>query len=739
MVDPQKALDLRDDLRRGLLPWVLIPIVIIADGVILLDLEIAPTPSPFGCATALLALVGCAWLLRSRSEVAAGWTLSLGLIVVIAGFAIVLPDSGATHFMVYPLVAGAIVLGPGSSLVLAVIASVALAFIHWHVASATPIFPSTALQILAMLSLAYLMYIARRPEHTLLTWAWEGYEQTRRHLEQARDRQLELKQALEDLALANSQTIRLNEMLKSAREAVDAARRAKEEFVAKVSHELRTPLNMIIGFSDMILETPHVYSRRLPPALLADVAAIRRNSEHLASLVDDVLDLAEADMGRAHLVPEWATVSDIVTEAMEAVAVLFEKKGLTLHADVEPGLPAVYCDRTRIRQVLLNLLSNAGRFTEKGGAHIEARLESGSVRVTVSDTGPGMNPANLDRLFEPFQQEDESTRRRYGGSGLGLAISKRFVEMHGGRIWIESNVGAGTRVSFCLPMQQPSANETPRRWFSPYEEYIPRTRQSLAPRLRPRPRVVVLERGAALRHLVEHYLEDVEVVAISSPRIAPAAIENNAAVAVLVNAASSPTPGEFADSVAELPIDIPVMTCWVPERRAAISQAGAQDYLVKPIQRADLLESLHRTCPSAKTVVLADDDTEARQLFARMLASEEKYTVLQAADGDAALVLLRERRPDVLLLDLVMPNRDGFKVLETKAADPSIRDIPTIVISAKDPEREPIVSKALVVSRPNGLSARDLMDAIRAVTKELRPRVDAPVQLETPAASWACE
>ncbi len=740
MVDPHMVFDLRDDLRRGLLPWVLIPIVVIADCAIVLDLEIAPTPSPFGCAMALLALAGVVWLLRSRSEVAAGWVLTLGVIAVIVGSAVVLPGSGATHFMVYPLVAGAIVLGPGSSLVLAVIASAALALTHHHVASTTPFFPSTALQILALLSLAYLMYIAQRPEHSLLTWAWEGYEQTRRRLEQARDRQLELKQALEDLALANNQTIRLNEMLKSAREAVDEARRAKEEFVAKVSHELRTPLNMIIGFSDMILETPHVYSRRLPPALLADVAAIRRNSEHLASLVDDVLDLAEADMGSAHLVPKWTTVSGIVAEATEAVAVLFEKKGLALHMDVEPGLPLVYCDRTRIRQVLLNLLSNAGRFTEKGGAHVEARLENGSIRVTVSDTGPGMNPANLDRLFEPFQQEDESTRRRYGGSGLGLAISKRFVEMHGGRIWIESGVGAGTRVSFCLPVQQPSTSDAPRRWFSPYEEYTPRTRRSLAPRLRPRPRVVVLEQGAALRHLVEHYLEEVEVAATSSPRNAPAAIENNAAIAVLVNAASATMSSEFADAVAELSVNIPVMTCWVPERRAAISQAGAQDYLVKPIQRADLIDSLRTTCPGARTILLADDDTEARQLFARMLASaEEGYTVLQATDGDAALMMLRERRPDVLLLDLVMPNCDGFMVLEAKSADPAIRDIPTIIISAKDPQREPIISKALVVSRPNGLSARDLMDAIQAVTRALRPRVDAQAQIETPVASQVCE
>jgi len=209
-------------------------------------------------------------------------------------------------------------------------------------------------------------------------------------------------------------------------------------------------------------------------------------------------------------------------------------------------------------------------------------------------------------------------------------------------------------------------------------------------------------------------------------------------MATLVNAASAPLTGDAADAMTQLPVDVPILTCWVPERRASITQAGAEDYLVKPIQRSVLLDSIRTACPQARTIVLADDDAEARQLFARMLASAgEACTVLQATDGEATLTLLRERRPDLLLLDLVMPKSDGFMVLEAKGADPTIRDIPTIIISAKDPEREPIVSKALVVSRCQGLSSRDLMDAIQAVTGVLRPRVVAPTGHESLVASWA--
>ena len=739
MLDAERTNALRNDLRYDLLPWLVVPIAAAGYALIALDPVCAPPPSPAAVALMLPVLAGLVWVARGKSYALSAWMLAIGLIAVVALASVWLPLSGASYAMVLPVLVGGVLLGTLQGFLLAAAASLALLVVS-PAAAAAPILAPVVVQSLTLFGVAYVVHVAQRPEQTMLKWAWDGYAQARCHLESARDRQLELKQALEDLALANSQAIRLNETLKAAREAVDEARRAKEELVAKVSHELRTPLNMIIGFSDMILETPHVYSRRLPPALLADVAAIRRNSQHLAGLVDDVLDLAEADLGRTHLVLEWAAIRDIATEATEAVAVLFQQKGLTLTVDAPPDLPSIYCDRTRIRQVMLNLLSNAGRFTTQGGASIEAKLDGGFVRVTVSDTGPGISRESLSRLFEPFQQEDPSVRRQYGGSGLGLAISKRFVEMHGGRITIDSDIGAGTRVTFLLPVQSTSHEDTPHRWFSPYQEYTPRTRRSLAPRVQPRPRIVVWEQGSALSHLVERYFEGVEPLGVATPQDALEAVEANAAVGLLINATTVGEKYSEADIVARMPLDVPVMTCWVPERRATIAHRGAQDYLVKPIRRSDLVKSVRSTRPEAHTILLVDDDAEARQLYARMLASAEGApTVLQATDGEAALTLLRERKPDLLLLDLVMPNRDGFMVLEAKEADPSIRDIPVIIISAKDPQREPIMSKSLVVSRCQGLSARDIMDAVQAVTEALRPRVGAPAVIETPVASSVSE
>jgi CheY-like chemotaxis protein len=178
--------------------------------------------------------------------------------------------------------------------------------------------------------------------------------------------------------------------------------------------------------------------------------------------------------------------------------------------------------------------------------------------------------------------------------------------------------------------------------------------------------------------------------------------------------------------------DVPILSCWVPEQQGAFEQLGVEGYLVKPVDRDDLLASMAEVAPDAHSILLVDDDPEARQLFGRMLSDDDgEYGLLQAGDGEAALRMLRERQPDLLLLDLMMPHVDGFAVLEHKAGDENIRDIPTLILSARDPQKEPIISKALSVQRQNGLSARDLALALEAVTQALTPRFGAAAQRET--------
>ena len=572
---------------------------------------------------------------------------------------------------------------------------------------------------------------------TVTRWSLYSFEQARRKVDEAEQQRVDLKQAQQDLVLANQELTRLSDRLQAMYQVAEEARQVKEAFAANVSHELRTPLNMIIGFSEMITQSPQVYGGELPATLLADIAAIQRNSQHLAKLVDDVLDLSQIEAGRMALSKEWASVHEMVETAALTTRALFDSKGLYLHVDVPLDLPTLFCDSTRVRQVVINLLSNAGRFTEKGGVQIHAWQDQESIVVSIADTGPGIAAGDQKRLFEPFQQLDNSIRRRHGGSGLGLSISRRFVEMHGGKMWLESEVGVGTTIYFSLPLEAPPAAElvegqdNVKRWFNPYDEYEyrARTRRSRAPTPELVPHFVVLERGRTLQQMFSRYMDGVTITPVQDADEARQALERSPARALVVNAPlleGTPVPGQLAN----MPHGTPTVTCWVPGADEAAQSLGVVRYLVKPVSSHSLLQTLEELGQEPKTILLVDDEPEALQLFARVLSlSQRKYRILQATNGQRALGLLRERQPDVLLLDLIMPGMDGFQVLQQKSHDPSIRDIPVIIISSRDPRNEPIVSDSLTVTRGGGFSARDLLECIQAVSGTLTPRsrTDDPV------------
>jgi signal transduction histidine kinase len=348
---------------------------------------------------------------------------------------------------------------------------------------------------------------------TLATRAWSNYEVTRDLLDQVRSSNLQAQEALKDLADANLQLTRLNNLAHSLRLSAEEARRTKEQFVANVSHELRTPLNMIIGFSEMILQTPReIYGGRISPKLLADLDVILRNSRHLSKLIDDVLDLSQVDAGQMSLSKSMESMEEIIRAAVVSVQPLFQSKGLSLKVEIPDDLPKVLCDSTRIRQVILNLLSNAGRFTEAGGVTVNVNYDQRWMTIRVTDTGPGIAPENREQLFQPFHQMDATIRNLYGGSGLGLSISKRFIEMHDGRIGLNSEASKGSTFFIQLPMNTTAPLERgPSRWFNPYFHFEPRTHPYMAPLPPKRPRFVVMENGHVLEKLLLRYVDQVEI------------------------------------------------------------------------------------------------------------------------------------------------------------------------------------------------------------------------------------
>jgi signal transduction histidine kinase/CheY-like chemotaxis protein len=667
----------------------------------------------------LLALVvsGLAYFLLRYSPAASlgAWSAGTTVMIGIAIAAYDLPLAGA-WFVLAPMTVLVLFGLPGgiASVGLSAASLALLIGLAPEVAILRGLVPNILISSIPALIIAGVLRYAVRTNFSNLA---ENFQRARVEVEEARLQRVEFKQIQEDLMLANRELARLSKQLKFLNQAAEEARRSKEDFVATVSHELRTPLNMIIGFSEVIAQSPEVYGLNLPPTLLADIVSIQRNSQHLLELVNDVLDLSQADMGSMAISCDWCSIQRIVDEAFDVIRPLFTSKGLYLSGNLPAEEIKIYCDVTRIREVTINLLSNAGRFTEKGGVVLEAYEQGSWVTISVKDTGPGISAENQKKLFEPFQQLDSSIRRQHGGSGLGLAISKRFVEVHGGQMWLESKLGVGTTVSFSLPVQSSTLNMQnlpgASRWFTPFSMYEVRTRPFKAQVETPSPQCVIYEEGQVVRRLVERYLGNAEAVPAGSLEEALDRVNETAAPLFVIN---HPRALEMAKSVVvqdRLPFGTPLVMFWLPEGKDLANQVGASGYLVKPISKDMLLGCLEGLGVEVSSVLLVDDNPEVLQLFSRILASaERKYRILRSTGGAQALELLRKRRPDAMILDLIMPEISGFDVLKEKASDPTICDIPVVLITAQDPAGMPRVGDAVTIRREGGFTPRDLLGFI---------------------------
>lgn len=570
-------------------------------------------------------------------------------------------------------------------------------------------------------------WIASRNLLMVSDWSLQSYSKARQGLEDIRTRQVAMEQTQEDLGLANRELARLSQRMKVLERIAEEARQAKTEFVANVSHELRTPLNMIIGYTDLISKSPKVYGSQLPASLLTDIKAILRNAQHLSTLVNDVLDLSQVEAGRMALSRDWVSPQKTISEALSVVQGLFESKNLYLKFEIAPDLLPIYYDETRIRQVIINLLSNAGRFTERGGVTLDCQVSAGEVVVRVTDTGPGIDAKDQERIFEPFQQANTSIRRRHGGSGLGLTISKQFIEMHGGKMWMESSLGSGTSIYFSLPIGSPALplaaneNDSLKRAIIPDDQmgYRVRTRPFRAPLPPASDRYVLVDPEQTLQRLLNRYLPAARVENTNQMTEAIAILSQSPAQALILN---MPNFEDVPEMVSHLPYGTPTITCWLPGEREAAQRLGALEYLIKPVSQEKLLSTLAGLGIDLQTVLIVDDEEDELHLFSRHLETDGRgYQIIQVTNGKRALNMLRTRHPDVMLLDLTMPGMDGFQVMEEKRRDPTIRDIPVIIISARDPSGDPIISDTFTVTHSGGLSQRNLIACIDAIGGILAP------------------
>ena len=644
------------------------------------------------------------WSTRRCGTVVGAWAsvISVALSLSLAAWAFA--DPWLLLFLALPVGMASLLLGFGAGFGAAVATTLALVAVtlFW------PAVPARVAWFTAILSslVALLLWVAMYPLRTAMGWAWTSYERSRQQTAALMEQRGRLNQTVKDLNAAYARLDAMARELEHARQAADEGRRLKAQFAANISHELRTPLNLIIGFSEMMALNPHVYDQPLPPSYRSDVQSIYHNAQHLASLIDDVLDLSQVEAGRMGLAEELTSLARVASEAASAVSNLFESKGLTLTMDVPGDLPVVAVDRTRIRQVLINLLGNAARFTERGGVTVTATANEKEITVSVADTGIGIAEEDIPKAFEEFRQLDGTIRRRSGGSGLGLAISKKFVELHGGRMWVRSQVGKGTTFYFTLPRRADAASRPlPPEWET-WARTTPNTPEHRS--------LVIVDRQRIVTRLLQRHLDGYRAFPVETLNQARQHMAEGRVDALLVVASDGEDPPELADACLEDLPDVPVAIC-TPRNGAKARVAGVVGHLVKPISQDRLLHALAALDGEVRSVLIVDDDPEVVRLLSRMLRlAPRPLAVMKAFNGQEALDLMRKRRPGAVLLDILMPVMDGYAVCRHMKADERLRNVPVILISAQDPGEEVLATAQVRFTQRRGLTSGETIRCLKA-------------------------
>ncbi len=467
--------------------------------------------------------------------------------------------------------------------------------------------------------------------------------------------------------------------LMASKERAEAATRAKSEFLASMSHELRTPLNAVIGFSEVLLEKMFGDINAKQEEYLRDIL---ESGRHLLSLINDILDLSKVEAGWMELELTTFDVPMALDNTLMLVKERASRHGIQLALDVDERLGDFTADERKIKQVLLNLLSNAIKFTPEGGKiSVRASLDRDHVLISVSDTGVGIAPENHQRIFEEFRRVGDDEMRKTEGTGLGLTLAKKFVELHGGRIWVESEVGRGSTFTFTLPIQAPLGKVAEASVVPPAA--LSHSRLVLA--------VEDDTRSAKLlsTHLMEagfrvEIAPDAETGLEKAQALQPAVITLD----ILLPKVDG---WNFLARIKENPEtrEIPVIIVSIVDQRGKGFALGAADYLIKPVQREELITAVRRFSTPTKLrgetvkVLAIDDDPIALELIGGIL-EPEGYRILRATGGEKGVALAKAELPGLIILDLLMPEVDGFTVLDQVREDPAIRETPVLVLTNKD-------------------------------------------------------
>jgi signal transduction histidine kinase/CheY-like chemotaxis protein len=449
--------------------------------------------------------------------------------------------------------------------------------------------------------------------------------------------------------------------------------RIKSQFLANMSHELRTPLNSIIGFSRVILKG---IDGPVSEQQHQDLSAIYNSGQHLLGLINDILDSSKIDAGKMELSLEEINIADTINSVLSTAVSLVNDKPVKLKSEVGPDLPTVRADPMRIRQVLLNLISNASKFTDEGSVTVSASISPSptgrmEMLISVTDTGPGISVEDQTKLFQAFSQVDSSPTRKTGGTGLGLSISQRLVNMHGGKIGVVSEVGKGSTFHFTLPLFHQPKPEHPDG-----ENRI----------------ILCVDDDPQIISLYERYLQPqgFKVMSVVNPASARDVAKRIRPYAITLDIMMPEVDGwsvlEQLKSDPETR-NIPVIVCSIVEEEEKGFSLGAADYLVKPIMEDDLITALNRlnSAGDIKDVLIIDDSLDDLRLMEKFIKEHSDYNPILAQGGEEGWkVLTSTRPPHAVILDLFMPEVNGFTILERLRTTKDLRDLPVVVVSGVD-------------------------------------------------------
>jgi len=473
--------------------------------------------------------------------------------------------------------------------------------------------------------------------------------------------------------------------LTAARNAALAANTSKSQFLANMSHELRTPMNSIIGFTGRVIKKA---AQNLPEKQLRNLQIVQRNAHHLLELINSLLDLSKIEAGKMEVFAEEFSINELVREVTDLTGSLVKDKGLTCNVKLPQQEVKLYSDRMKLKQTLINLIGNSIKFTETGNIGITVEKISGNdhagstfyqpyleyVQIQIEDTGIGLKAEELQHIFEAFHQADGSLSRRSGGTGLGLAVSQRFIQLMQGQIHVASTAGEGSTFTVVVPVSIAETTQPPMELAS-----TPQTSSPL---------VLCIDDDPESIELLLSYLEDEGFAAkgVTNGREGFELAKQLNPTAITLDVYMPREDGwSILKALKQEPKtrNIPVIMVTMIDNKALGYELGAMDYLQKPIEPEILIRSINALFKhQVKQVLAVDDDPEVRELITQVL-EDENIEVTAVSGGAEALAVLQHTKPDVILLDLMMPRMNGFELAQLLKENQAWRNIPIVVVTAK--------------------------------------------------------